>query len=141
MMNASRPVNDLCSMIRHAGAVEGAAGIEPAHPQLCHRHLKLPDNPSYCRYAWTCSAKPCLNVVAASSCSDAEHLVFRSRLCACGYLRPTPRKKPPNCARKKPAYGVPAYSTLGWLNWQVATHCSIRSSTHPDGELARPRVS
>jgi predicted aminopeptidase len=85
--------------------------------------LHLPDNPSYRRYADLQRRAVVWNVVAAPSSRSRSHLVLSGdRLRGLPGLlcrRPMPAPKPTQLQAQgwRSVYGVPAYSTLGWMNW------------------------
>jgi predicted aminopeptidase len=106
--------------------------------------LKLPDNGSYRRYAdlhraaavWNVVAAPELSLTLKTWClpvvgcigyrgyygradADAEAVALRGD----GY--------------EVSVYGVPAYSTLGWMNWAGGDPLLSTFIRYPEGELAR----
>ncbi len=106
--------------------------------------LKLPDNPSYRRYAdlhrgavvWNVVAAPAYSVTLRSWCfpitgcvtyrgyfDQQEARAEAARLAAQGY--------------ESNVYPVPAYSTLGWMNWAGGDPLLNTFIYYPEGELAR----
>lgn len=106
--------------------------------------LKLPDNDSYRRYADLHRAAAVWNVVAAPELSlKLETWCFPVVGCI-GYRGYFDR----NGADAEAAvlrgqglevyvYGVPAYSTLGWMNWAGGDPLLSTFIRFPEGELAR----
>ena len=106
--------------------------------------LHLPDNASYQRYADLQRPAVVWNVMAAPALSlKPEDLVFPG-----GRLRRLPRlfrrgRGPRRGGRPQArgldvqVYGVPAYSTLGWMNWAGGDPLLSTFVGYPEGELAR----
>lgn len=106
--------------------------------------LHLPDNDSYRRYAdlrrsaavWNVVAAPPLSLQLKTSCFPVTGCV--------GYQGFYEREKADAQAAKLKAegfevsvYGVPAYSTLGWLNWLGGDPLLNTFINYSEGELAR----
>jgi predicted aminopeptidase len=106
--------------------------------------LKLPDNASYRRYAslqrkwvvWNVAAAPALSLTLKTWCfpvagcvgyrgyfSEADAHVEAAQLAAQGF--------------ETTVYGVPAYSTLGKMNWAGGDPLLSTFIAYPEGELAR----
>jgi len=106
--------------------------------------LKLPDNPSYHRYAdlhrvavvWNVVAAPPYSLTLRQWCfpvtgcvgyrgyfDEAQARAERDRQLAEGY--------------ESSVYPVPAYSTLGWMNWAGGDPLLNTFINYPEGELAR----
>jgi len=106
--------------------------------------LKLPDNPSYRRYADLGRPAAVWNVVAAPELSLALKTWCFPVLGCVGYRGYFDRAGADALAAQLRTeglevlvYGVPAYSTLGWSNWLGGDPLLNTFIRHPEGELAR----
>jgi predicted aminopeptidase len=106
--------------------------------------LKLPDNPSYRRYADLRRAAVVWNVVAAPAYSvKLKDWCFPVTGCVTykGYFdEAKARAEAADLAAQgyeSNVYPVPAYSTLGWLNWAGGDPLLNTFIHYPEGELAR----
>jgi predicted aminopeptidase len=106
--------------------------------------LKLPSNPSYSRYAdlhrnavvWNVVAAPPYSIELKKSCFPITGCVgYR------GYFDETEaRAEAARLAKdglEVSVYPVPAYSTLGWMNWAGGDPLLNTFINYPEGELAR----
>ena len=144
MLNAARPVNDWLGDARTPALLKGRLALAQRIRRFAVTELKLPDNPSYQRYAdlhrsavvWNVVAAPELSLTLKTWCfpvagcvgyrgyfSEAEARAEADRLAAQGL--------------ETSVYGVPAYSTLGWMNWAGGDPLLSTFIGYPDGELAR----
>lgn len=106
--------------------------------------LKLPDNPSYRRYADLQRTAAVWNVVAAPELGlSLKTWCFPVMGCV-GYRGYYTREPADAVAAELRAqgwetsvYGVPAYSTLGWTNWLGGDPLLNTFIGWPEGELAR----
>jgi predicted aminopeptidase len=106
--------------------------------------LKLPEGPSYRRYADLGRSAVVWNVVAAPEWSlEPEQWCFPVAGCVSykGYFDETAAQRE---AQRIAGLGlettvqpVPAYSTLGWLNWAGGDPILSTFIGYPEGELAR----
>lgn len=144
LMNAARPVDDWLA----DPAVNPALKTRLAQAQRMRRfavtELGLPDNASYTRYAdlkrpaavWNVVATPELSLDLQTWCypvlgcagyrgyfNQAEAEAFAASLTAQGL--------------EAAVYPVPAYSTLGWMNWAGGDPLLNTFLGHVEGELAR----
>jgi predicted aminopeptidase len=106
--------------------------------------LKLPDNPSYHRYADLHRSAVVWNVVAAPAYSVAlKNWCFPVTGCVTyrGYFEEQlARADAAELATEgyeSNVYPVPAYSTLGWMNWAGGDPLLNTFIYYPEGELAR----
>lgn len=108
------------------------------------RELHLPDNASYRRFAdlqrpyvvWNVVAAPVLSLELKTWCVPVAGCVgYR------GYFDEGDAQALASELRAQgletQVYGVPAYSTLGWMNWLGGDPLLNTFVTLPDGELAR----
>jgi predicted aminopeptidase len=106
--------------------------------------LQLPDNASYQRYAdlrrqavvWNVTAAPALSLTLQTWCFPVAGCV--------GYRGYFDEQQARSEAGRLQAqgldvhvYGVPAYSTLGWMNWAGGDPLLNTFMAYPEGELAR----
>lgn len=144
VMSAARPVDDWL--------VDGAApqklkerlALSQRIRKFAVSELKLPDNPSYRRYADLHRSAVVWNVVAAPPYSlELEKSCFPVTGCVGyrGYF--DEREARAEAARlakhdlEVAVYPVPAYSTLGWMNWAGGDPLLNTFINYPEGELAR----
>ncbi|NDP63223.1 aminopeptidase [Polaromonas sp.] len=144
MLNAARPVNDWLGDAQTPAPLKTRLALAQRIRRFAVTELGLPDNPSYQRYAdlhrsavvWNVVAAPELSLTLRTWCfpvagcvgyrgyfSEAEARAEADRLAAQGL--------------ETSVYGVPAYSTLGWMNWAGGDPLLSTFIGYPDGELAR----
>jgi predicted aminopeptidase len=106
--------------------------------------LKLPDNASYRSYADLNRRAAVWNVVAAPEFSlDLKTWCFAVAGCIAyrGYFDEAEARAFGRALQadglEVSVYGVPAYSTLGWLNWLGGDPLLNTFIRYPEGELAR----
>ena len=106
--------------------------------------LKLPDNGSYRRYADLHRAAAVWNVVAAPELSLTLKTWCLPVVGCIGYRGYYGRADADAEAAalrgdgyEVSVYGVPAYSTLGWMNWAGGDPLLSTFIRYPEGELAR----
>ncbi|MEO7160893.1 MAG: aminopeptidase, partial [Polaromonas sp.] len=124
VMNAARPVNDWLDDTQTPARLKSRLALAQRIRRFAVNALKLPDNPSYHRYAdlhrsavvWNVVAAPEFSLTLKTWCfpvagcvgyrgyfSESEARAEAAQLAAQGF--------------EASVYGVPAYSTLGWMNW------------------------
>lgn len=144
MMNQSRPIDEWLSDATTPAQLRERLALSKRIRDFAVTELKLPDNPSYHRYADLKRQAVVWNVVAAPEFSlrlntwcfpvvgcvgyrgyfdEAEAQAEAARLRATGL--------------EASVYGVPAYSTLGWMNWAGGDPLLNTFINYPEGELAR----
>jgi len=144
MLHAARPVDDWLGDAQTPAPLKNRLALAQRIRRFAVTELKLPDNPSYQRYAdlhrsavvWNVVAAPELSLTLRTWCfpvagcvgyrgyfSEAEARAEAERLAAEGL--------------ETSVYGVPAYSTLGWMNWAGGDPLLSTFIGYPDGELAR----
>jgi predicted aminopeptidase len=144
MLHQARPVPELLADLGTADSLRDRLALAQRIRDFAVAELRLPDNGSYRRYAdlrrpvavWNVVAAPELSLKLKTSCfpvvgcvgyrgyydraeADAEASVLRSQ----GY--------------EVGVYGVPAYSTLGKLDWLGGDPLLNTFINYPEGELAR----
>ena len=144
MLNAARPVHDWLGDAQTSAQLKSRLALAQRIRRFAVTELKLPDNPSYQRYAdlhrsavvWNVVAAPELSLTLKTWCfpvagcvgyrgyfEEAEARLEAARLAAQGL--------------ETSVYGVPAYSTLGWMNWAGGDPLLSTFIGYPEGELAR----
>jgi predicted aminopeptidase len=143
LMQAARPVQDWIDDPATPPALQQRLVLAQRMRRFAVSELGLPDNASYQRYADLQRRAAVYNVVAAPELSltlnswcfpvagcvgyrgyfdEADALAFAARL---------PRDW------DVAVYPVPAYSTLGWMNWAGGDPLLNTFIGYPEGELAR----
>ncbi len=144
MMQAARPVAQWLTDESVAPALKQRLALAQRIRRFAVTELHLPDNASYQRYAdlqrrsmvWNVAAAPDLSLTLKTWCfpvtgcvgyrgyfSEAEARTQAQELASAGF--------------ETSVYGVPAYSTLGWLNWAGGDPLLNTFIRYPEGELAR----
>ena len=144
MMNAARPVQDMLSDATTPEPLKARLALSQRIRSFASDTLQLPDNPSYRRYAdlqrsavvWNVVAAPALSLTLKTWCFPVTGCVgYR------GYFAEADAQQEATALRAQglevAVYGVPAYSTLGWLNWAGGDPLLSTFIHYPDGELAR----
>ena len=144
MMNAARPVDDWLADAQTPEQLKQRLLLSQRIRSFAVDELKLPDNASYRRYAdlkrtsvvWNVVAAPELSLTPKTWCFPVAGCVgYR------GYFDEADARAE---ARQLDAqdletsvYGVPAYSTLGLMNWAGGDPLLSTFIRYPEGELAR----
>ena len=144
LMNAARPVDDWLQDASTPEKLKARLALSQKIRRFAVSELKLPDNASYQRYAdlqrkavvWNVSAAPEFSLTLQTWCfpvtgcvgykgyfDEAEARAEADKLSAQGL--------------EVSVYGVPAYSTLGWMNWAGGDPLLNTFISYPEGELAR----
>ena len=144
LLNAARPVQDWLDDAQTPALLKTRLALAQRIRRFAVTELMLPDNLSYQRYAnlhrsavvWTVVAAPEFSLTLKTWCfpvagcvtyrgyfSEAEARAEAARLAAQGL--------------ETNVYGVPAYSTLGWMNWAGGDPLLSTFINYPEGELAR----
>ena len=144
MMNAARPVQDWLGDAQTPAALRQRLELSQRIRSYAVTELKLPDNASYHRYAdlhrsavvWNVMAAPEFSLTLKTFCFAVAGCVgYR------GYFDEadarTEAGKLKNEGLEVGVYGVPAYSTLGWMNWAGGDPLLNTFINYPEGELAR----
>jgi predicted aminopeptidase len=144
IMSAARPVNDWLGDREAPERLKARLALSQRIRSFAVSELKLPDNPSYRRYAdlqrtaviWNVVAAPPYSLTLKQSCFPITGCVgYR------GYFDETEARA--EAARlaaqglESSVYPVPAYSTLGWMNWAGGDPLLNTFINYPEGELAR----
>ena len=144
MVNAARPVSELLADAQTPEKLKARLALSQRIRSFAVSELKLPDNPSYHRYAdlqrkaviWNVVAAPPFSLKLKTWCFPVAGCVgYR------GYFTETDARAEADRLQAEglevSVYGVPAYSTLGWMNWAGGDPLLNTFINYPEGELAR----
>ncbi len=144
MMRAAEPVDQLLVSSEASPGLKARLALAQQIRRFAVTDLGLPDNPSYTRYAdlqrkavvWNVVAAPALSLTLQTWCFPVTGcIVYR------GYFDEKEARalalELQTQGLEVHVYGVPAYSTLGWLNWAGGDPLLNTFINYPDAELAR----
>ena len=144
VMQAARPVDQWLAEPAAPPALKERLQLAQRIRAFASRELGLPDNASYRRYADLKRNAVIWNVVAAPELSlDLHTWCFPVAGCIGyrGYYEEAQAQAEAGRLRadglETAVYGVPAYSTLGWMNWLGGDPLLNTFIGYPEGELAR----
>ena len=143
LMQAARPVDDWLADPQASERLKERLALAQRIRAFAVAELALPDNASYHRYADLQRRAAVYNVVAAPPLSlTLQTWCFPVAGCV-GYRGYFDEADARAFARSLPGdlevtvYPVPAYSTLGWMNWAGGDPLLNTFIAYPEGELAR----
>jgi len=144
LLAAARPIDDWLADPQTPDALRQRLSLAQALRRFSVTALHLPDNASYTRFASLPRRYVVWNVVAAPEWSlELKTWCFPVAGCVGyrGYFAEADAQAFAAELRTQgleaSVYGVPAYSTLGWMNW-LGGDPLLSTFVHlPDGELAR----
>ena len=144
LMQAARPVRDWLADPQAPDGLKTRLALAQQIRAFAVTELKLPDNASYQRYAdlqrravvWNVVAAPEFSLTLKTWCFPVAGCVgYR------GYFNEAEARSEAAALQQSglevSVYGVPAYSTLGWLNWAGGDPLLNTFISLPDTELAR----
>ena len=144
MLQAARPVQEWLADDKAPQRLKDQLALSQRIRAFASSDLHLPDNPSYRRYAdlhrsavvWNVVAAPVYSLKLKTSCFPVTGCVgYR------GYFdEQDARAEAQRLATEgyeAASYPVPAYSTLGWMNWAGGDPLLNTFINYPEGELAR----
>ena len=144
MLNAARPVDDWLADAQTPEQLKQRLLLSQRIRSFAVNELGLPDNASYRRYAdlkrtavvWNVVAAPALSLTLKTWCFPVAGCVgYR------GYFDEADARAEAAQldaqALETSVYGVPAYSTLGLMNWAGGDPLLNTFIRYPEGELAR----
>ena len=144
MMNQARAVDEWLSDAATPAQLRERLALSQRIRAFAVTELRLPDNASYHRYAdlkrkavvWNVVAAPEFSLTLNTWCFPVVGCVgYR------GYFDETEAEAEATRLRatglEASVYGVPAYSTLGWMNWAGGDPLLSTFINYPEGELAR----
>ncbi len=144
MVNSARPVEDWIGDAQTPERLKTRLELSRRIRSFAVTALQLPDNASYHRYAdlhrsavvWNVMAAPELSLTLKTFCFPVAGCVgYR------GYFNEADARR--EGAKLKAeglevgVFGIPAYSTLGWMNWAGGDPLLNTFINYPEGELAR----
>ena len=143
LMRAARPVQTWIEDEQTPAAIKTRLATAQRIRDFAARELALPDNASYRRYAdlqrraavYNVVAAPALELTLNNWCFPVVGCVgyrgYYSEADARAFADSLPREL------DVAIYPVPAYSTLGWMNWAGGDPLLNTFIGYPEGELAR----
>ena len=144
MMQAARPIDEWLADDSVDAALKQRLALARRIRRFAVSELKLPDNASYQRYAdlrrrsvvWNVVAAPEFSLTLKTWCFPVAGCVgYR------GYFSEADAHAQAQVLAAEgldvSVYGVPAYSTLGWLNWAGGDPLLNTFIRYPEGEVAR----
>ena len=144
LMRAARPIDDWLADSSTAEPLKARLVLSQRMRRFAVSELALPDNASYTRYADLKRRAVVWNVVAAPEFSlTLQNWCFPLLGCVGyrGYFNEAEAEAYAAELRSQgldaAAYPVPAYSTLGWMNWMGGDPLLSTFAGYPEGELAR----
>lgn len=144
IMNAAKPVQDWLDDPQVSDATKRRLQLAQRIRTFASEALALPSNASYRSYADLNRSAVVWNVVAAPPYSlQLKTWCFAVVGCVSyrGYYSQADAKAEADKVKAEGlevnVYGVPAYSTLGYLNWAGGDPLLSTFITYPEGELAR----
>lgn len=144
IMRAAKPVPEWLSDPAVSAPLKARLELTQRIRRFASSELGLPDNPSYTSYADLHRAAAVWNVVAAPPYSlTLKNWCFPVAGCVGyrGYYSEDAAKAEAEAQKKLDlevaVYPVPAYSTLGWMNWAGGDPLLSTFIGYPEGELAR----
>ncbi len=144
MLRAAKPVTQWLDDAQTPPDLKSRLALAQRIRRFAVTDLGLPDNPSYTQYADLQRRAVVWNVVAAPEFSlKLKTWCFPVTGCI-GYRGYFDEAQARALAAELKAeglevsvYGVPAYSTLGWMNWAGGDPLLNTFINYPEGELAR----
>ncbi len=144
LMRATRHIDDWLADSSAPAALKQRLRLAQDIRHFAVADLHLPDNASYRRYAdlqrrhvvWNVVAAPVLSLTLKTWCFPVVGCVgYR------GYFSESDAQAEAQALRQQglevSVYGVPAYSTLGWMNWLGGDPLLNTFLYYPEGEVAR----
>ena len=144
MLRAAKPVEQWLADAQTPDSLKDRLALAQRIRSFSVTELGLPDNPSYHRYADLRRRSVVWNVVAAPEFSlTLKTWCFPVLGCVGyrGYFDEADARREAEQLKAQGlevgVYGVPAYSTLGWMNWAGGDPLLNTFIHYPEGELAR----
>ena len=144
VMVAARPVDQWLQDSSTPAELKQRLELAQRMREFAVREIHLPDNESYRRYADLQRGAVVWNVVAAPPFSlKLQTWCFPVAGCVGyrGYFDQSQAQQQAQRLQQQglevSVYGVPAYSTLGWMNWAGGDPLLNTFIRYPEGELAR----
>ena len=145
LMAAARPVGDLLADPATPPDLKARLALARRIRAFATAELALPDNPSYHRYSdlgrraavWNVAAAPPDALALKRWCFAVVGCVGSRGYYDEADARALAAELRSGEGLEVMVYGVPAYSTLGWLNWAGGDPLLSTFIRYPEGELAR----
>ncbi|MDO5624826.1 MAG: aminopeptidase [Pseudomonadota bacterium] len=145
LMHAARPVGELLADGSTPDALKARLALAQRMRAFAVTGLALPDNASYHRYSdlkrpaavWNVAAAPADSLVLRRWCFPVVGCVGYRGYYDEGAARALAAQLEKDEGLEVRVYGIPAYSTLGWLNWAGGDPLLSTFIHWPEGELAR----
>ena len=144
LMRAAKPIDDWQSDPQTTPELKARLALAQQIRRFAASELALPNNASYTRYAdlkrraviWNVVAAPATSLVLQTWCFPVTGCIgYR------GYFEEDEARAMAAELKSQglevSVYGVPAYSTLGWLNWAGGDPLLNTFISYPEAELAR----
>ena len=144
IMNAARPVDEWLADAQTPAQLKSRLALARRIRAFATTELRLPDNASYHRYAnlqrkaavWSVAAAPEFSLTLKTWCFPVAGCVgYR------GYFEEAAARAEAKQLKAQGleviVHGVPAYSTLGLMNWAGGDPLLSTFIAYPEGELAR----
>ena len=144
MVNAARPVSELLLDPQTPNALQQRLLLSQRIRSFAVKELNLPDNTSYHRYTdlhrsavvWNVVVVPEFSLTLKTWCFPVAGCVgYRGYFSEADARAEADRQKVEGLEVN--VYPVPAYSTLGWMNWAGGDPLLNTYINYPQGELAR----
>ena len=145
LMTASRPIDDWLADPATPADLKPRLELARRIRAFAVSDLALPDNASYHRYSdlkrraavWNVAAAPPDSLTLRRWCSPVVGCVGYRGYYDEAEARALAAQLEKDEGLEVRVYGVPAYSTLGWLNWAGGDPLLSTFIRYPEGELAR----
>lgn len=144
LLNTARPVDDWMGDAQTPDALKIRLALSQRIRSFAVTALQLPDNASYRSYAdlqrksvvWNVVAAPEFSLTLKTWCFPVTGCVgYRGYFSEADAMAEAAQLRQQGLEAS--VYGVPAYSTLGWLNWAGGDPLLSTFVAYPEGELAR----
>ncbi|MES2188863.1 MAG: aminopeptidase [Pseudomonadota bacterium] len=144
IVNSARSVEDWIADARTPERLKTRLELSRRIRRFAVTDLQLPDNASYHRYAdlhrsavvWNVMAAPELSLTLKTFCFPVAGCVgYRGYFDEADARREGEKLKAEGL--EVGVFGIPAYSTLGWMNWAGGDPLLNTFINYPEGELAR----
>ena len=145
LMAAARPIDELLADPVTPADLKARLALARRIRAFATAELALPDNPSYHRYSdlgrraavWNVAAAPPDGLALKRWCFAVVGCVGYRGYYDEADARALAAELRSGEGLEVMVYGVPAYSTLGWLNWAGGDPLLSTFIRYPEGELAR----
>ncbi len=145
LMSAARPIDELLADPEVAGELKTRLELARRIRAFAVSELALPDNASYHRYSdlkrraavWNVAAAPPDSLTLKRWCFPVVGCVGYRGYYDEADARAMAAQLERDEGLEVRVYGIPAYSTLGWLNWAGGDPLLSTFIRYPEGELAR----